>query len=688
MRQLEPIHKGAYFSNHILSESCAVKAENLFYRIEPLLERVEKPSRYLNHEWGATPASGSEPYRICLTYPDTYEVGQPNQGLSILYQILNGLEGVACERSYTPWIDMADLMREHDIPLFSLESCTALSTFDVLGIQIPHEMAFTNILETLSLAQIPLLAADRRKEDPLVVGGGPSAYNPEPVALFYDAIFIGEAEESFIELVEVHRSALERGASREEILTCLAQIEGIYVPLLYRVNPDYRPLTVRSGAHAGESEQADSSSHEEATRTSAHESDMPSENYTYNHGPYLIPLTDKAPVRIKKRVVEDFAATNPLTTTIVPFEGTVHDRLSVEVLRGCARGCRFCQAGMIYRPVRERPQDQVVASVLEGLSCTGYDEVSLTSLSTTDHSQIGPILRRLGSQLADTGIRVSIPSQRLDSFGVEMAELVAGSKKGGLTFAPEAGTQRLRDVINKNITEGDLDHAVTSAFEAGWRRLKLYFMMGLPTETDEDIEGIGKLARRAYWLAKQATPPDQRGGLQITVSVSVFIPKAHTPFQWFGQLDHDEVKRRQRLLVEATTAKGVRLNYHEADTSYLEAVLSRSGREITPLIIRAWELGCRFDAWTETFSYEKWLQAAEDTQIDLVAAATSHYELDETLPWDHIDCGVTKRYLALEYRRALQEKITEDCTFGSCTGCGVCMTLDVDNILAEDRHGA
>lgn len=618
--------------------------ENLFYRVEQLLEKVERPSRYLNHEWGAAQV-GSASYRMCLIYPDVYEVGQPNQGLSILYKIMNSQPDVDCERSYVPWVDMADLMRKVDLPLFSLESCTPVKGFDLVGIQIPHEMAFTNILETLSLAQIPLYAADRAEDDPLVVGGGPSAYNPEPVAPFYDAILLGEGEEALVEVVRVHRAAQEAGLSREETLHMIAQIPGFYVPRFYV--------------------------------------EVPQDRRTYS---WVEPVDETVPRRISKRVVEDFAATDPLTTILVPFEETVHDRLSVEILRGCARGCRFCQAGMIYRPVRERTADQIVSSVLEGLSCTGYDEVSLTSLSTTDHSQLPNVLKRLDKNLDNTGIRISIPSQRLDSFGVEMAELVAGAKKGGLTFAPEAGTQRLRDVINKNISEENLDKAVTAAFGAGWRRLKLYFMMGLPTETDDDIRGIGELATRAFKLAREATPPSQRGGIQIGVSVAVFVPKAHTPFQWCGQLPVDEVKRRQRILVESMPERGVKCNYHEADTSYLEAVLSRGGREVSRLVHRAWELGCRFDAWTEHFSMERWLQAADEVGIDLIDAATRAYEVGSPLPWGHIDAGVSQRFLELEWRAALNEKTTEDCTFGRCSGCGVCPGLKVENVLAEVRH--
>lgn len=627
------------------------KHAELFSYLEGLLEHVERPSRYLNHEWGSAQV-GNKPYRICLSYPDVYEVGQPNQGLSILYKILNAHPQIDCERAYLPWIDMAARMREHGIPLCALESMKPLYGFDMLGIQLPHEMAFTNILELLSMSEIPLLSCERQEDDPFVVGGGPSVYNPEPMAPFYDAFVIGEGEELMVELCECHMQAKREKLSRKETLERFAQLEGMYVPSLYE------ELKVEE-----------------------------LEDYRLKTGLFsrVKPISSFAKPVVTKRVVNEFWKTDPLTTTLVPFEETVHDRLSIEVLRGCARGCRFCQAGMIYRPVRERPQDQIVAAVLEGLQTCGYDEVSLTSLSTTDHSELPDILRRLDAQLRGSAVRISLPSQRLDSFGVEMAELVAGSKKGGLTFAPEAGTQRMRDVINKNITEENLELAVKHAFEAGWRRLKLYFMMGLPTETDEDIVGIGKLAARAYEIARESCPSEQRSAIQISVSVSVFIPKSHTPFQWCGQLEIAEVKRRQQLLKDSMPQRGVRLAYHEADTSYLEAVLSRGGREVSALIQKAWELGCKFDAWTEQFRMDLWLKAADEIGFGLMKAACTELEHGKSLPWGHIDAGVSHRYLELEWKRACAGQTTVDCTFEHCTACGVCPSLQTHNDLAGER---
>ncbi len=619
--------------------------ENRFPELEPLLARVEKPSRYIDHEWG-TRSSAEADYRVCLVYPDVYEVGLPNQGIAILYAVLNEQEGISCERGYVPWIDMADAMREADVPLLSLEGAAPLSSFDVVGLHLPHEMACTNMLETLDLAGIPLHAADRGEDDPLVISGGPSVYNPEPLAPFIDAFLIGEGEEHIVEVCRAHERLRDAGATRLEILRELAKIPGTYVPSLYEVR------------------------HDEACTP---------------HG-YTVPRAgEDVPEVVHKRVVADFGATDPVPQSVVPFAQLVHDRLSIEVLRGCARGCRFCQAGMTYRPVRERTPDQIVSAVMRGLEKTGYDEVSLTSLSTTDHSCCPEVLSRLNRRLADTGIRISIPSQRLDSFGIDMALQVAGEKKGGLTFAPEAGSQRLRDVINKNVTEDDLERATRAAFEAGWRRVKLYFMMGLPGETDEDIVAIANLADRTYEIAREVVPPAQRGGVSVSISCSVFIPKAATPFQWCAQTPDDEVKRRQQLLLRSVRNRAVRVHYHDADTSLLEAVLSRGGRDIAPVILGAWRRGARFDAWTEQFDLSRWEEAAAEAGIDLREVATEPFDLDARLPWEHVSPGVSRGYLLREYRKALEGTTTADCSRTSCTGCGVCPTLHADNILAGER---
>ena len=616
-----------------------------FSELEPLLARVEKPSRYIDHEWG-TASKPEAAYRACLIYPDVYEVGLPNQGIAILYAALNRAEGIACERSYVPWVDMVDEMRAAGVPLLSLEGAAPVASFDVVGFHIPHEMAATNYLEALDLAGIPLLAADRGEDDPLVIGGGPSVYNPEPLAPLFDAFLIGEGEESLVEVCREHERLRDAGATRAEILAGLARVPGTYVPALYEV------------------------SHEGACT---------------RHG-YTVPRAGAdVPEVVYKRVVRDFGAADPVSQSIVPFTELVHDRLSIEVLRGCARGCRFCQAGITYRPVRERTPDQIVAAVSRGLAHTGYDEVSLTSLSTTDHSCCSQILSRLNRGLEGTGVSVSIPSQRLDAFGVDMALEVAGEKKGGLTFAPEAGSQRLRDVINKNVTEDDLERACRAAFGAGWRRVKLYFMMGLPGERDEDIVAIAELAERVLSIAREVVPKGQRGGIQVSVSVSVFIPKAHTPFQWCAQLDDAEVKRRQRLLIDSVHDRAIRVHCHDAETSLIEAVLSRGGRDLAPLILGAWRHGARFDAWSDQFSLARWEEAAAELGLDLRAIAEEEFPLDARLPWEHVSPGVSRGFLLREWRRALAGKTTDDCTRSSCTGCGICPTLGAENVLVGDR---
>lgn len=622
-----------------------VEYRDRFSELEPLLSHVEKPSRYIDHEWG-TLSSPDAQHRVCLIYPDVYEVGLPNQGIAILYNVLNQQEGESCERAYVPWIDMADAMRAAGVPLLSLEGAAPVASFDIVGLHVPHEMAATNYLEALDLAGIPILAAERGEDDPIVIAGGPSVYNPEPISSFFDAMLIGEGEEHIVEVALEHRRLRDAGASRSEILRALAKIPGTYVPSLYEVS------------HEGP-----------CTR----------------HG-YTVPRAgEDVPSVVYKRVVRDFGATDPLSQSVVPFAQLVHDRLSIEILRGCARGCRFCQAGITYRPVRERTADQVVSAVTRGLARTGYDEVSLTSLSTTDHSCCSQILSRLNRRLDDTGISVSIPSQRLDSFGVDMALEVAGEKKGGLTFAPEAGSQRLRDIINKNVTEDDLERAARAAFEAGWRRMKLYFMMGLPGETDDDIVAIAQLAERVVEIAHEVVPKGQRGGISVSISVSVFIPKAQTPFQWCGQLDDAEVKRRQKLLVSSVTSRQVRVHYHDADTSLIEAALSRCGRDFVPVIVGAWKRGARFDAWTEQFDLGIWEQAAQEAGIDLREVSQETFGLEDRLPWEHVSPGVAPGFLKREWRRALEGKTTSDCTRTSCTGCGICPTLGAKNILVGER---
>lgn len=622
---------------------------NLWPRLEGLIARAERPARYINHEWGSVVPAEGDAFRFCMVYPDTYELGQANQAVRILVNVVNAREGMAAERAFLPAADMCDALRREGLPLFSLESCAPVGSFDAIGITLPHELAATNVLEVLDLAGIPLRAQDREQDCPIVLGGGPCAFNPEPYAPFFDAVSIGEGEESLPEQLEVIRRLRAEGASRQDILRALAQVPGTYVPALY----EWR----------GEAEAQEA-------------------------GSWARPLCDEAPAVVQKRVFGGFAESPGWEPCVVPYTEVVHDRLNVEVLRGCARGCRFCQAGMMYRPVRERSADNVVASVVQGLAETGYDEVSLTSLSSTDHSQIADILQRINRSCDGKGIRVSVPSQRLDAFGVDMAQLVAGQKKGGLTFAPEAGTQRLRDVINKGVTEDDLFAAVDAAFSAGWRRCKLYFMIGLPTETDDDVKGIASLAQRVLDRARAIVPPDQRGGLQVGVSVALFVPKSQTPFQWDGQIPPEEAQRRVDLLRHSIKYRAITVNWHNPSTSLIEAVMSRGGRECANWVEAAWRHGARFDAWTELFNAEAWRAAAEEVGVDPQAVAQTSYATDYVMPWTHISAGVSPRFLALERRRASEGVTTPDCTFGKCTGCGVCQAVGVDNQLAVPRVAA
>ena len=619
--------------------------ENLYGLIEPLLAHVERPSRYLDHEWGAH-AEQDGPFHLCMVYADVYEVGQPNLGMAILYETVNAQEGMSCERCYLPWRDMAALMRERGVPLLSLEGAAPLASFDAIGFTLAHELIATNVLEALDLAGIALTSDARDEDDPIILAGGPSAWNCEPLAPVFDAVLLGDGEESIVEVCACIRDARAEGVPRAEVLRRLARVPGTYVPSLYDVVVD--ETTTRWGRavpRAGE--------------------DVPAVVY--------------------KRCVADFAATEPVAQRIVPYLGVVQDRLSLEVLRGCARGCRFCQAGMTYRPVRERPAEQVVEAAGRALAQSGYDEVSLSSLSTTDHSQCALIVRRLNEELGPRGVKVSIPLQRLDSFGVEMAAAASSGRRGGLTFAPEAGSQRLRDVINKNVTEEDLERAARNAFEAGWRRCKLYFMNGLPTETDEDVVGIARMAERVLEIGREVVGRGPKSGVSVSISVAVLVPKAFTPFQWVGQLDPEEVRRRQQLLLHEVRDRAIRVSYHDADVSLVEGALSKMGRAGFALVREAWSRGCAFDAWTSEFRFDAWREAASACGLDLADVACEEFPLSAALPWEHTSPGVDKGYLQREWLRACRGVTTPDCTRESCTGCGVCPALGASNVVWGDR---
>lgn len=604
-------------------ESPCLRAE-----LEALLPRVEKPSRYIGAELFSTQETtcqAGEQLDVALIYPDVYDVGASNQALVILYEIARNTPGVGAERAYLPWIDMADELRAHTLPLCSLESQRPLKDFDVLGITLAHELVATNLCELLDLAQIAFFADKRGEGDPLIIGGGPVSGNPAPYAPFFDAFCIGEGEEAFAEILETLKRTKAKGLSRNERLKALATIEGVYVPTAQQTT-------------------------------------------------------------VNRRVLTDFADYPVVTHPVVPFVETSQDRLSVEILRGCARGCRFCAAGMLNRPVRERSANTVVSATTEGLAATGLSEVSLTSLSSTDHSQIAQILRRLTRRYENTDIKVNLPSQRLDAFGVSMAQLVCGTqKKGSLTFAPEAGTQRLRDVINKNVSEENVLSAISAAYEAGWRRSKLYFMLGLPTETDEDIKAIVELANKAYNAAKDAVPDNERGKVRMGVSVAVFVPKAHTPFQFYGQVPLDELERRVGVLKSAPLHKGIDLHWHDPSASVIEAVFSRGDESLAKLGVKAWQNGARYDAWSDQFKLDVWEEAAASIGMDLREMASRNLDLDEALPWDFITGGVSKEFLIREFET---NEATPDCTMGPCSKCGVCKGA-IKNVIADKagRHG-
>ena len=606
-------------------------ALSLSDRIEKLLMNVTKPVRYMGGEYGAVMKDASRvDVRYAFLFPDTYEVGMSHLGMKILYHAINAREDAWCERVFSPWVDMAELMRENDIPLFSLESRTPVRDFDLLGITLQYEMSFTNILEALDLAGIPLRREDR-KDGPFVIVGGPCAFNPEPLEPFVDLVALGDGEEETMQTIDVYKRWKATGLPREDYLRMCAEIPGIYVPSLYDVS--------------------------------------------YNGDGTVSAITPKpgsgAPAVVKKAMVKDLNTAVYPERLIVPYGEIVHNRIMLEIFRGCTRGCRFCQAGMIYRPIRERGIDRLMELADKLVSSTGYDEISLMSLSSGDYSCLPELAHQMVERFAARRVKISLPSQRIDNVLTDTLKETQKVRKTALTLAPEAGTQRLRDVINKGVTEADLIRSVTDAFDQGWSAVKLYFMLGLPTETDEDVLGIADLAEKVR-MCYFSIPKERRApGLRITVSASVFVPKNDTPFQWAGQLEYDEVVRRQQLLRQALSRiKGVDFKYHAPDISFIEAVFARGDRRLGEALERAWRLGCRFDGWSDQFRYDLWLRSFEETSIDPNFYATRERAVDEVFPWDHLDCGVTKQYLLREWEKARKGECTPDCRKG-CTGCGM-----------------
>lgn len=607
-----------------------------------ILDHVEKPARYTGGELNSVYKQNAE-VDFAMCFADTYEVGMSHLGINILYEVINAIDGVYAQRVFCPWVDMIEQLRSGEEPLRSLETKKPLCEFDIVGINLSYEMCYSNVLTMLELGRIPLLSKDRGDGDPLVLGGGACTINPEPVADFFDLFAVGEGEEVTRELIALYRRHKKAGFSRQAFLREAAQIDGIYVPSLYGI--------------------------------------------TYHEDGTIRSITPKegAPQTVTRRIVKDFDAEQTIRKPVLPYINTVHDRCTLEIMRGCPRGCRFCQAGFAMRPVRERKAQTVRDTARSVIESTGYDEISLSSLSSGDYSQIDELVGGLVDEFSAQRVSVSLPSLRVDSFEKDLAAGLQQVRKTGLTFAPEAGTQRLRNVINKNVTEDDLFGAIDAAFKAGWRRCKLYFMIGLPTETDEDIKGIASLVQRAYDRAKAAVPPEHRGNVRVSASVALFVPKSQTPFQWDGQIPPEEALRRVNLLRNSVKYKAVDIHWHDPATSFVEAVMSRGGRQAADWVEAAWRRGARFDAWTELFLEEAWRKAASDVGIDPAEIAQAQWDTSRVMPWAHISTGVTTRYLALERKRAAAETTTPDCTFEKCTGCGACQALDCDNMLAGIR---
>jgi len=599
---------------------------------DDILFRVEKPARYVGGEFNSYNKDKNKvDIRFAFCFPDVYEVGMSHLGGKILYYVMNERQDTFCERVYAPWPDMEKLMRENNVPLFALESKDPLKEFDFLGFTLQYEMSYTNILNMLDMAGIPVRASQRGEDDPIIMCGGPCAYNPEPLHDIADFFALGEGEEIFDEIFDVFKEY--KGKPKKEFLRRIAQIEGIYVPSLYEV--------------------------------------------TYNEDNTIKefkPLYEDVPKKVKKRIVKNFEEVAYPDNLVVPYTEIVHDRIMMETFRGCTRGCRFCQAGMVYRPVREKSTAKLLESTNKLLKNTGYDEVSLSSLSICDYSDIETLIKSIVKEHGSKNIGVSLPSLRIDSFSVDLIKEIQKVRKTGLTFAPEAGSQRMRDVINKGVTEENLMDSVKSAFESGWSTIKLYFMVGLPYETIEDVMGIGALAEKVVEQYFKVPKEVRHKGLKVSVSTSIFVPKPFTPFQWAPQDKIKDVMEKIYSLKDSIKSRAISYHYHESKVSYLEAIIARGDRRVCDVLVKAFEKGAKFDGWSEYFNNDIWLEAFNECNIDGDFYACRNRSYEEILPWDFIEIGVSKDFLIKENEKAKSEELTPDCRLG-CTNCGVNVKL-------------